>query len=185
MNKKFILVAVVLGITVLTFSVAGPALAAGELGNGGGNGGAKGGYGGNGNQGTIGTGVPLELSTSVQGVLGDLIHVNLADSLGISVDELTLRLDAGETFSDIALSLGFDYTAINTLLVDARAAAVAQAIADGLITQETADWLASHGNDNPAASYGDGICDGTGDCLAKGTYPNTMAQKGFRKGAGK
>lgn len=179
MNKKILLVAAILGITVLTFSVAAPALAAGGPGNGGG----KGGYGGYGNQGTIGTGVPLELSTTVQGVLGYLIHINLADSLGISVDEMTLRLDAGETFSSIAISLGFDVTAINSLLVDARADAVARAIADGLITQETADWLASHGNDNPAAGYGDGICDGTGTCLYDGTYQNTMAQKGYRKGA--
>jgi len=185
MNKKFLMVTAILAITVLSFTVIGPALAAGELGNGGGNGGGKGGYGGNGNQGTIGTGVPLQLSTSVQGVLGDLIHVNLADSLGINPDELTTRMDTGETFSDIALNLGFDYTAINTMLVEARADAVVQAIADGLITQETADWLASHGNDSPAASYGDGICDGTGDCLADGTYLNTMAQKGHRKGASK
>ena len=181
MNKKFLMVAAILGITVLTFSVAGPALAAGGPGNGGG----KGGNGGNGNQGTIGTGIPMEMSTTVQGVLGDLIHVDLADSLGISVDELTARLDAGETFSAIALSLGFDYATINTMLVDARADAVAQAVADGLITQEMADWLKLHGNDNPATGYGDGICDGSGDCLVDGTYQNMMAQKGHRKGAGK
>ena len=184
MNKKFLLVAAVLGITVLSFSMVGPALAAGP-GNGGGSGGSKGGYGGNGNQGTMGTGVPLDMSTTMQGVLGDLIHENLATSLGIDVDELTLRLDAGETFSNIALSLGFDYASIGFMLVEARTDAVAQAVADGLITQDMADWLKLHGNENPAANYGDGICDGSGSCGLDGTYQNRMAQKGQRKGNGR
>jgi len=185
MKKKFFLVAVILGITVMSFSMVGPVLAAGTGYGGGGNGGNgdnTGNIGGNGNQGEIRTGVPLEMSTTVQGVLSDLIHVNLADSLEISVDELITRMDAGETFSDIALSLGFDYTAINTMLLEARADAITQAVADGLITQEMADWLKLHGNDNPATGYGDGICDGTGDCLVDGSYQNMMAQKGQRKG---
>jgi len=180
MNKKFFLVAAVLGIAVLSFSVVGPALAAGGQGNGGGPVGGNGGS--NGNQGQINTGVPLEMSTTVEGVLDDLIHENLAVSLGISVDELTVHLDDGETFSDIALSLGYDYATINTMLVEARADAVTQAVADGLITQEMADWLKLHGNDNPATGYGAGICDGSGDCVVDGTYQNMMAQKGQRKG---
>ena len=181
MKKSLALVAVVLGITVLSFSMVGPALAAGGNGYGGGTAGGNGDS--NGNQGEIRTGVPREMSATVEGVLSDLIHENLAASLGISVDLLTTRLEAGETFSDIALSLGFDYAEINAMLVQARSDAIEQAVAEGLITQEMADWLKLHGNDNPATGNGDGVCDGSGDCVVDGGYQNMMVQKGHRKGS--
>ena len=75
-------------------------------------------------------------------------------------------MDAGETLADIAISLGYDVTAVSDMLAQARSDALAQAVADGSITQEQADWVASHGNQTPAASYGDGVC--LEDCLAVG-----------------
>ena len=78
-------------------------------------------------------------------MLEDLIHANLADVLGIEIDDLTARIDAGETILAIALSLEFDSVEIRDMIVAARADVLAQAVVDGLITQEQADWLASHG----------------------------------------
>ncbi|MBU0512788.1 MAG: hypothetical protein KJ638_13960 [Chloroflexi bacterium] len=190
MKKIVLLAAVILGIIILSFSTVAPALAA-ELdrsgpGNGGGGAGGSTG-GGSGHQGTTGTGtgVPVNDNINLDGVLSDLIHANLATALGIIPEELAARLDAGETLTQIALSLGFDSATISDILTQARADALAQAIASGLITQEQADWLASRGNQTPAASYGDGICDGTGDCVPDGTYQSAMMKNGHGKGFAK
>ena len=175
MKKKVVLLVTVLSITLLSFSAVSPVFAS-ELYRGGpGNGGAN----------DTGTGIPLDQSINLDGMLEDLIHANLADALDIEVDDLTARLDAGETFSSIALSLGFDSVEIRDMIVAARADALAQAVADGLLTQEQVDWMASHGNRMPAANYGEGICDGTGECLEDGVQQSTMMEYGYRKGHGK
>ena len=181
MKTKVFVLAAALSIAILSFSVVSPVFAAAPLSSGSGNGG-----GGNGNQGATGTGtgVPVEQSINLDGALNDLLHANLAVDLGIGTEELAARLDAGETISSIALSLGFDSALISDMLVQARTDALAQAVADGLITQEQTDWLASRGNQTPAASYSDGICDDTGDCIADGTYQSTMTKNGNRKGYG-
>ena len=154
----------ILGIAVLALGITSPALAAAPLRGGPGNGGGDGGN-GNGHQGALGTGVPIKQNNALDGVLSDLIHDNLVDALGISSTELAKRLEDGETISQIGLSLGFDLDTISEILTQVRADALIQAVDDGLITQEQADWWASRGNRNPAAGYGDGVCDGTGDCI--------------------
>ncbi len=165
--KKTFLVFTILGIAVLALGMTSPALAAAPLRGGPGNGGGAGGNGsgGNGHQGELGTGVPVEQNIALDGVLSDLIHENLATALGIYPTDLAARLEAGETISQIGLSLGFDLDTISEILTQARIRAMAQGVDTGLITQEQANWWASRGNRNPAAGYGDGICDGTGDCL--------------------
>jgi len=193
MKNKALLTALILGVAILTLSVASPTFAAEPARGGpGGGGGAGGSTGGNGNQGTTGTGtgVPVEQSINLDGIFSDLIHANLSSALGITPEELAARLDAGETISSIALSLGFDSATISNILMQARADALAQAVADGLITQEQADWIASRGNQTPAASYGDGICDGTGDCICDGTGDcipdgDTQLGAGNRRGSGR
>ena len=175
MKKKGFLLIAVLSITLLSFIAVSPVFASELFWGGPGNGGSNG----------TGTGKPLDQSINLDGMLEDLIHANLADALGIEIDDLTARLDAGETFSSIAFSLGFDSIAIRDMIVSARADALAQAVADGLLTQEQVDWMASHGNRMPAANYGEGICDGTGECLEDGVQQSTMMEYGYRKGHGK
>ena len=181
MNKKALLTALLLGVVILTLSIASPTFAADPTRGGPGGGDSTGG--GNGRQGTsgTGTGIPVNANINLDGMLSDSIHAYLAEELVLTTEELVLtteelaaRMDAGETFSQIALSMGLDPT---TIMVEARADALAQAVADGLITQEQADWVASRGNRNPAASYEDGICDGTGDCTADGTYQQSAMMK--------
>jgi hypothetical protein len=176
MKKSLFVLAVILGVTMIAFSVAVTAFAAGPVeidrggpggGGGGGAGGAGGGYGGdqsettpdasnttsdmiNGNghhswNGT-GTGIPVNQNINLDGALSDAMHESLATALGISTEKLTARVDAGETLFLIAISLGFDETEIRDMLTTARTDALAQAVVDGLITQEEADWLASRGN---------------------------------------
>ena len=172
--KKTLFVFAILGIAVLALSVASPALAAESL---------RGGPrtdGGNGHRGELGTGtgVPVEQNIALDGILEYLIHENLATALGISPAVLDTRLEAGETISQIGLTLGFDLTTISEIVAQARADALVQAVAEGLITQEQADWLASRG----ATSYGDGFCDCTSDCLMDGTSQNTMSKNSYGNG---
>jgi len=181
MKSKVLLIATILAITVLSLAFVSPALAASSGRTGPGNGPNQGQSAGNGNQGATGTGVPLEMNINLDGALEDLIHANLAASLGIPLDELISRLDAGETIYEIALSLGFDSESINDILIQARLDALAQAVAAGLITQEQADWLASHGNQTRATGDGDGVCDGT--CFPDGSEQkiNTRARNNHRE----
>ncbi len=182
--KKTLVFVTVLALAAAFFISAAPVFAAdldrgGPGGNGGGGAGGNG-SGGNGQQGTTGTGtgIPLEQNINLSGILDEQLHTSLATALGITPEELIARMDAGETFSDIALSLGLDYTTISEMLSLARADALAQAVADGLITQAQADWLASTGNTMPAAGYGDATCDG--DCTFDGSFD--MLQQGQRRG---
>lgn len=190
MKKKVFLLVAVLSITLLSFSVVSPVFAS-ELFRGGPGNGSVGIDGespdGIGNRGAFGTGtgIPQDQSINLDGILEDLIHANLANALGIDINDLTARMEAGETLSTIALILGFDTTAIRDMIVEARADALTLAVMDGLITQEQVDWMSSHGNRMPAANYGDGICDNTGECLEDSVQQNTMMEYGYRKGAGK
>jgi hypothetical protein len=114
---------------------------------------AKGNGPGNGN-GTMGGGT---------GLLTDYMDQAKADALGISLDEFQSRIDAGETFYQIALSEGFTVEQFPALMQDARIAAVSAAVADGVITDDQADWMSSRGagrNGTPRMN-GTGTCDGT------------------------
>jgi len=176
--KKIIFVFSILAVALLAFGATSSALAAEPQRGGAGN------SHGNGNQGDLGTGtgVPIEQNIALEGILEDLIHENLAIALGIFPTELAARLDAGETIIEIGLSLDFDLETLSEILTQARTDALDQAVATGLITQEQADWVASRGSQDPAASYGDAICDSTGDCLTDGTLQNTMSTNRYGGG---
>jgi hypothetical protein len=190
MKKKVVMLVAVLSITLLSFSVVSPVFASELFQGGPGNGGVGNdlenpvGYG---NRGTIGTGtgVPLEQSINLDGILEDLIHKSLAAAIGIDIDILTESMENGETFSEIALSLENDPAAINDMIASARAEAIAQAVAEGRLTLEQVDRLASRGNQMPAVNFSEGICDNTGDCLEEGVQQSTMMEYGYRKGYGK
>ncbi len=188
MKKINLLLVAVLSITLLSFAVVSPVFAS-ELYRGGPINGGEGidiedpvGFG---NRGTLGTGIPVEQSINLDGVLEDLIHASLADAIDVEIDDMVVRMDAGESFSDIALTLGFDYAEISDMIAAARAEALAQAVVDELISQEQVDWMASRGNRMPAENFGDGICDETGECLEDGVQQSTMMEYGYRKGYGK
>lgn len=186
MKRKNAMLVAMLSITILSFSVVSPAFASEQFQGGPGNGGEGIGE-GIGNRGAIGTGIsiPLDQSINLDGILEDLIHASLANALGIEIDVLTTSLGAGDTFSSIASGLGFNLVEIREMIVAARADALAQAVADGLLTQEQVDWISAHGNRLSAANYGEGICDNAGECLEDGFQQNTMMEYGYRKGHGK
>jgi hypothetical protein len=80
-----------------------------------------------------------------EGLLHDYMVETFADQLGVSVDEINERLASGERVVDIALEKGLTVEEFRALMVDARAQALDQALADGVITQEQADWMKTRG----------------------------------------
>ncbi len=80
-----------------------------------------------------------------------------AQALNITPADFEARRDAGQTAYQIAQSLGFSADQIPALLSNARTQALNAAVADGVITQQQADWMKSR-----AVGMGSGICDGTG-----------------------
>ena len=74
-------------------------------------------------------------------ILHDGIIAYFADALVIDATVLESRLDAGETMADIAVSEGLTLDEFQALMVEARTAAISQAVLDGTLTQEQADQM--------------------------------------------
>ena len=94
------------------------------------------------------------------GPLHEYMTSALAEALGITPEELISRREAGETLWQISDSLGISSEDFSTLVADARAKALEQAVQDGVITQEQADWMSQRMG--PGFGPGAGTCDGTG-----------------------
>jgi len=82
-----------------------------------------------------------------QGMLGGAMHPYMvkfaAEALGVTEDGLNAELTAGKTLWQIAEAQGLSVEETQTLMQDAHAKALAQMVADGLLTQEQADWMQS------------------------------------------
>ena len=79
------------------------------------------------------------------GFLGDAELQAAADALGMTTDELSTELQNGKTLQDLADAAGVDLQvvqdAINAAHAEEMRQRIEQAVADGTMTQEKADWL--------------------------------------------
>jgi hypothetical protein len=75
------------------------------------------------------------------GILHETMFAAMAEALGLAPEELQARLDAGDTMWDIAESQGLTAEQFQETMLQARTDALNQAVSDGLITQEQADWM--------------------------------------------
>jgi hypothetical protein len=107
----------------------------------------------------------------------DGVHEKLAEALGISVEELEAAQAEGQTFFNLAEANGVELEELWQVMQDARAEAIEQAIADGAITQEQADWMLER-QARMGARHDD--CDGTGP-IGEGSFgPGRMGRFGGR-----
>jgi hypothetical protein len=115
------------------------------------------------------------------GLLHDYMLAGFADAFGISVEDLQARLDSGETMHDVALSLDMTQEEFNALWITVRTEAINQALADGVLTQDQADWLLTR---IAMRQAGGGTC--TGDCSmsGRGGMGGGMGGMGGGRGAG-
>jgi hypothetical protein len=73
-----------------------------------------------------------------------------AEALGMEVADVVAALKEGKTFAKLADEQGVNPQAIVDVMIDSRSEALAQAVADGRLTQEQADeMLARMANDLP------------------------------------
>ena len=80
------------------------------------------------------------------GFLHDDMVAAFAEKLGLSVDELNTRLANGETMAQIAASEGQTADQFRTLMSEVRSQAIDQAVKDGELTQQQAEWMKQRGS---------------------------------------
>ncbi|MBN2046128.1 MAG: hypothetical protein JW757_13985 [Anaerolineales bacterium] len=115
-------------------------------------------------------------------VMADYMNQAIADLLGITLEEYDACKLAGNTLFDIAMDLGIDAESLANLRSEAREMAYEAALADGVIGEYEYQYFRSrighgqggwrqggHGNGNGGGrggggQFGDGLCDGTGEC---------------------
>ena len=169
--RKILIIGTLVGVIVLALGVTSLAFAQTEtppapispgFGSGmmGGRGGFSGMMGGNRN--------------GVEGPLHGYMIAAFAEALGLPPEELEIRREAGETLGQIAEAQGISSEEFAILWVEARTAALEQAVADGVITQEQADWMIQRMAQRQAAGFGPG----SGACTGAGP------QGGFHRGSG-
>jgi hypothetical protein len=98
------------------------------------------------------------------GPMHDGMHTAIAEALGLTVEELDAAHEDGKTAWDIAEEQGISEEDFFSLMSAARSAALEQAVADGSITQEQADWMQSRWGEMKENGFGPGSggCDGDG-----------------------
>lgn len=145
------------------------------------------GYGPGGNGTNTGTSINMEVN------LNNYMPAAMADTLGLSVDDVNARLASGETFYTIALSLGYTTDQLPALMTSVRVKAIDLATADGVLTADQAAFLLNNqyggntrGNSAGTASMyrtgdGTGICDGT--CIPQDL--STVAGGSMRRQGGR
>lgn len=78
------------------------------------------------------------------------IEAAIADILGITTDELAESKDAGVRLEDLVEAQGLTMEEFDAAMDAAKADIIAQALTDGAITQEQADWMLANDLGGPA-----------------------------------
>ncbi len=110
---------------------------------------------GRGQQAGVGRGAMMGgLVDGDEGPLHDGMVAYFADKLGLSVDAVQARLDAGETMWQIAQSQDMAAADFTALMQAARTAGIDAAVQAGLMTQEQADWMQQRSQNMPMFQEG-------------------------------
>ncbi len=119
------------------------------------------------------------------------MKATMAEFFGMSVEDLDAALADGKTPATLADELGLDLEDLKAAMNVARQEAIAQAVADGEITQEQADAMLEHtGPGGPGfGPRGDGtgpLGDGTHPCDGDGgpARGNFQGRRGSRGSSG-
>lgn len=114
-------------------------------------------------QGRMG-GLRGQASDGTYGPIHEYLLDTMAQALGMTAEQLQTRLDGGETLWTIAQEQGISAESFNQMMTTARAEALNQAVANGALTQEQANFMRGQGANQWPEGYGPGSanCDGTG-----------------------
>jgi hypothetical protein len=97
------------------------------------------------------------------GALHNYMEAAIAAEFGLTEEQLEQQHAAGKTMMDLASELGLKVEDFEAKMTAARTKALEQAVADGAITQEQADWMQQHmGPKGMMGGFGKGGCKGGG-----------------------
>jgi hypothetical protein len=99
-----------------------------------------------------------------EGPMHEYMISAFAEAVDLTPEEVETRLEAGETFKEIAMAQGIAGADLPDLLVQARTSALNAAVADGLITQAQADLMLEHMNNYMGQGFGPGFKSGFDGC---------------------
>ncbi len=106
------------------------------------------------------------------GGMHTLVWDALANALGLTTDELYAELNSGKTLAALAEEKGLDRATLVAELESAHQAGLAQAVTDGILTQEQADAMLAQMTgryewmiDNMGAGAGYGMMGGRGGMM--------------------
>jgi len=102
------------------------------------------GMGRQGGRGMMGGGLYIQNGT--EGPMHDAMIEVFSDQLGLSVDEINTALAEGKTLGEIALEQGLTVEEFQAIMLEARDTTLENAVAEGLITEEQADWMSERGS---------------------------------------
>jgi len=106
------------------------------------------------------------------GFMHDYVEQALTEKLDLTEEQVEGALANGTTMYQLALDNGIAEADLPSFLNEVHQAAFDKAIADGVMTQEQADWMLGHMQGRFADSYG------FGNCPMNGAYPQVGT--GFR-----
>ena len=120
--------------------------------------------GGRGAHSLMGQGGPVDGSF---GPMHEYMVATFAEALNLTPAELQAHLDAGETMWQVAEAQGITLENFRTLMLEARADALQQAVEAGTITSDQAEWMSQRLSRMEergfgSGGFGSGACDGTG-----------------------
>jgi len=92
-----------------------------------------------------------------EGPMHDDMVAALADALGLSPEEVEARHDAGETLWDIAAGQGLSPEEINDLMLSLHDKALDEAVDEGWLTSDQAEWMDAHMEDMMGGNYYGGM----------------------------
>jgi len=81
-----------------------------------------------------------------------------AKTFGLTPEELLAYHQDGKTLSELAAGQGLTVEEFRSAMIEARTTALEQAVADGVITQEQADWMIAQSSRMFGSGYGSGSC---------------------------
>lgn len=96
------------------------------------------------------------------GPMHEYMEKAIAAEFGISEDEVEALHDQGKTIWEYAQEQGLTQEQFQEKMISARTSALNQAVADGVITQQQADWMLQHMNQGWGVGAGNGPCHGGG-----------------------
>src|SRR5512138_236435 len=103
------------------------------------------------------------------GWMHDYVEQALASKLGLTEEQVEAQLASGKTMYQIALDNGIKQEDLAAFMNDIHKEAFANAVKDGVITQEQADWMLQRMQTMFQNGYGPGNCPMHG---GQGTFQN-------------